>query len=162
MDNFSQAQGTGKDWYGDLFETIRERTYSSFLFPNVITSEEGNIKVAFAGRSGSATSFNATIGSNQFSAAIRRSNVGDIEDDYAHIGKINAAFVPESENIPVRIEYPQTASSTGWLDYIQINVRRSLVFNGEQMIFRDPKTLDSPTSTFELSSVDNNLSLIHI
>jgi len=61
LDNFSQGSGTGKDWYGDLFETIRERTYSDFSFPNILTNEPANIKAAFAGRSNSTTSFNATV-----------------------------------------------------------------------------------------------------
>ncbi len=157
LDNFSQGQGTGKDWYGDLFETIRERTYSDFSFPNIITTEPGNIKAAFAGRSGSTTSFSATVSDNPFSATIRRTNTGDVEDDYAHIGSINESFMPSSENLPVSITYPNTASSTGWLDFIQLNVRRELVFSGNELSFSDPKTLNFPTSTFELANFSNNL-----
>jgi len=156
LDNFSQGQGTGKDWYGDLYETIRERTYSDFSFPNIITSEPGNIKATFAGRSSAATSFNATVGGNPYSATIRRTNTGDVEDDYAHIGRIDEAFMPNAESLPVTIEYPNSASSTGWLDFIQLNVRRSLVFSGNQLSFRDPKTLNFPSSTFELSNFSNN------
>ena len=159
LDNFSQGSGTGKDWYGDLFETIRERTYSDFSFPNVLTNEPGNIKAAFAGRSNSTTAFNATVSGNKFSGTIRRSNTGDIEDDYAHVGYINETFTPTSESLPVQIEYPQSASSTGWIDYIQLNVRRSLVFSGNQMAFSDPKTLNFPTSTFEVTNLSNNVTI---
>ncbi len=157
LDNFSQGQGTGKDWYGDLFETIRQRTYGDFSFPNIITSEAANIKAVFAGRSNVTTSFNAAVGSDEFTATIRRSNTGDVEDKYAHLGIINETFMPNSDNLPVSIEYPQSASSTGWLDYIQLNVRRSLVFNNNQMNFRDPKTLNAATSTFEIANVNNNI-----
>jgi len=157
LDNFSQGQGTGKDWYGDLFETIRQRTYGDFSFPNILTSEAANIKVVFAGRSNVNTSFNATVGSDQFTANIRRSNTGDVEDKYAHLGRINETFMPNAENLPVSIEYPQSASSTGWLDYIQLNVRRSLVFNNNQMNFRDPKTLNANASTFEMVNVTDNV-----
>jgi len=157
LDNFSQGQGTGKNWYGDLFETIRERTYNDFSFPNILTTEAANIKTVFAGRSNVTTSFNATVGSDQFSATIRRSNTGDVEDKYAHLGTINETFLPNAENLPVNIVYPQSASSTGWLDYIQLNVRRSLSFEGGQMSFRDPKTLDAAASTFEIANVDNNV-----
>ncbi len=159
LDNFSQGQGTGKAWYGDLYETIRERTYSDFSFPNIITNEPGNIKATFAGRSSSSTSFSATVGGTPFSATIRRTNTGDVEDDYAHIGSINESFIPNSENLPVTIEYPNSASSTGWLDFIQLNVRRSLVFSGNQMPFRDPTTLNFPTSTFEVSNFSNTLTI---
>lgn len=157
LDNFSQGQGTGKDWYGDLFETIRQRTYADFSFPNIITTEEGNIQVAFAGRSNSTSSFNAQISNDNFSATISRSNTGDIEDEYAHIGRINETFMPNSANLPVQIEYPQTASSLGWLDYIQLNVRRNLIFTGNQLAFRDPKTLNAASSTFELANIRDNV-----
>lgn len=159
LDNFSQGQGTGKRWFGDLFETIRDRTYTDFSFPNIITTESGNIKAAFAGRSKSTTSFNTSVSGNTFSATIRRTNTGDVEDDYAHIGQINETFTPNAENLPVTIDYPNTASSTGWLDFIQINVRRSLVFSSSQMTFSDPKTLNFPSSTFELSNFSNELRL---
>ncbi len=159
LDNFSQGQGTGKNWYGDLFETIRERTYGEFSFQNILTTEPANIKAVFAGRSNATTSFSASVAGDQYTATIRRSNTGDVEDKYAHLGLINEVFMPNSENLPVRIEYPQSASSTGWLDYIQLNVRRSLVFNNSQLIFRDPQTLNSTTSTFELANVNNNVSV---
>jgi hypothetical protein len=154
LDAFSFGQGTGKNWYGDLFETIRERTYGNFSFPNILTAEEANIKVAFAGRSNTSTSFNAIVGNQQFNANIRRSNTSDIEDEYAHIGFINQPFMPESDNIPVRIQYPQTASSTGWLDYIQLNVRRSLNFTGEQMAFRDIRSLENAATTYQLGNAN--------
>ena len=155
LDAFSFAQGTGKNWYGDLFETIRERTYTEFSFPN-IAPEPANLQIVFAGRSNSSTTFNAIVGNNQFSAGIRRSNTGDIEDDYAHIGRIDESFSPESENIEVKISYPATVSSTGWLDYIQINARRKLIFTGVQMPFRDQNTLAFNTSTFQVSNVNSN------
>ena len=156
LDDFTFGQGTGKIWYGDLFETIRERNYAEFSFPNIIPTEEANIKVAFAGRSNTNTAYTASVGNRQFSANIRRSNTGDIEDEYAHIGLINGSFLPESEEITVSINYPQTASSVGWLDYIQINARRELSYTGGQMSFRDIKTLDFPTSTFQLSNAANS------
>ncbi len=155
LDAFSFAQGTGKNWYGDLFETIRERSYADFFFPNII-AEPANLQIAFAGRSSATTSFNARVGNNQFSAGIRRSNTGDIEDDYAHIGLVNESFLPESENIAVNISYPPTASSTGWLDYIQLNVRRQLILTEMQMHFRDQNTLAFNTSTFQLSNANAN------
>lgn len=157
LDNFSFGQGTGKSFYGDLFETIRQRTYSDFLFPNIITSEEANLKVAFAGRSNSTTSFNASVSGETFTASIRRSNTGDIEEEFAHIGLINENFIPTSNSVPVTISYPQNASSTGWIDYIQLNVRRNLILTSEQMSFSDPKTIDFATSTFQLSDINNNI-----
>ena len=156
LDAFTFGQGTGKNWYGDLFESIRERIYSEFSFPNVLSTETGNLKVSFAGRSSEPTSFSASIDNDRFSANIRKSNTGDIEDDYAHIGFINESFFPKSDNPAVVIEYPRTTNSTGWLDYIQLNVKRALIFSQTQMRFRDLKTLDYPSTTYKVQNVNAN------
>ncbi len=156
LDNFASAQGTGKNWYGDLFETIREKNYDDFTFPNIIQEEPAHIKVAFAGRSNSATSYNVRVGGETFTEDIRLSRTGDIEDRYAHIGVISEFFTPNGDDLSVGIEYPATASSKGWLDYIQINARRQLMATGDQLIFRDHQTTDFSTSTFELSNANDN------
>lgn len=157
LDNFSSAQGTGQDWYGDLFETIRERTYDDFVFPDILTSEQAKIKTEFAGRSGNATTFSVSIETNEYNKNIRSTRLGDIEAIYARTATISESFFPEKERIPVTIKYPQSASSTGWLDYIQLNVRRRLNYSQSQQLFRDSKTLDFPNSTFQISNVNDNV-----
>ncbi len=156
LDNFASAQGTGKNWYGDLFETIREKNYNDFTFPNIIREAPAHIKVAFAGRSNSATSYNVRVGGQTFTENIRLSRTGDIEDRYAHIGVVSEFFTPNGDDLSVGIEYPATASSKGWLDYIQINARRQLIATGDQLIFRDHQTIDFPTSTFQIANTNNN------
>ncbi len=156
LDAFSSAQGTGKNWYGDLFETIRERDYGDFNFPNIITEEPAHIWVAFAGRSRNETTFQVKVASAIFEDDIRRSNTGDIESRYADIGNVESFFEPTGANLPVTITYPPAASSTGWLDFIQINARRSLNYSGGQLSFRDQQTLAFPNSTFQLAGATNN------
>ncbi len=156
LDNFASAQGTGKNWYGDLFETIRQKNYNDFSFPNIIQDESAHIQVAFAGRSNSATSYNVKVGEQTFTEGIRLSRTGDIEDRYAHIGVISEFFTPNEDNLSVAVEYPATSSSKGWLDYIQINARRQLIATGDQLRFRDQQTTAFPTSTFQLTNASNN------
>lgn len=155
LDAFSSAQGTGKNWYGDLFETIRERSYNDFVFPNILTEELAHIQVSFAGRSRSETSVEVQVANSTFSDNIRRSNTGDIEDRYAHLGEIDATFQPTGDNLSVLINYPPLASSTGWLDFIQINARRVLQYDGSQLSFRDQRTLEFPNSLFQLAGASN-------
>ncbi len=156
LDDFASAQGTGKDWYGDLFETIREKNYDDFSFPNIVSEEPAHIKVAFAGRSNSATSYNVKVGGQTFRENLRLSHTGDIEDRYAQVGVISEFFTPNNDNLSVAVEYPATASSKGWLDYIQINARRQLMATGEQMIFRDHQTTAFPNSTFQIANANSN------
>ena len=155
LDNFASAQGTGKNWYGDLFETIRERTYQNFSFPDLITEEPVSIQSAFTARNSQTSTFEIKIANTTFSADIRRSNTGDIEDRYAHTGTITESFSATADNIAVQVIYPAAEGGTGWLDYIQLNARRALNFKGGQLAFRDKKTLDFPNSTFIVNNIEN-------
>ena len=66
-------------------------------------------------------------------------------------------FAAQSENINVKISYPPvSAASEGFLDYIDMNGRRQLIMTGQQMILRDLKSLDYPSTTYPLSNVNNN------
>lgn len=155
LDKFASAQGTGRQWFGDLFETIRERNYQNFSFPDLIKEEPISIQSAFATRNSNASSYEIKVANTIFSANIRRSNTGDIEDRYAHIGRISDSFMSNADNISIQVIYPAAAGGTGWLDYIQLNARRALNFRGGQLSFRDKKTLDFPNSTFLVNNVES-------
>ena len=46
------------------------------------------------------------------------------------------------DQINIGIDYFSTASnSIGWLDYLQLNTRRSLIMYGDQMLFRDAESV---------------------
>jgi len=155
LDKFVSAQGTGKNWYGDLFETIRERTYQNFSFPDLITEEPVSIQAAFVARNSNASTYEIKVGNATFSADIRRSNTGDIEDRYAHIGTISESFMANADNLEVQVLYPAAAGGTGWLDYVQLNARRALNFKGGQLAFRDKKTLNFSRSTFLVNNIES-------
>ncbi len=152
------AQGSGRDWYGDPFNPVRERTYSDFSFPNIITNEPASLKVRFAARGRTGSNLVVSATGQTFSTTVTKVNWTNNESTYARNTEINGTFNPSGSNVAVNISYPAVGDGTniGWLDYIELNVRRQLKLNGEQLSFRDRKTLDYNATNFEVSGVNNS------
>ena len=152
------AQGSGRNWYGDPFNPVRERTYDDFSFPNIIASDSAKIKVRFAARGRTNSSLKTSVAGQTFSTSFTKVNWTDNESSYAKSNVLDETFSPSSSNISVNLSYPAVGDGTniGWVDYIELNVRRQLKLEGEQLSFRDHKTLNFNTTNFEVSNVNNN------
>ncbi|MCP3932781.1 MAG: type IX secretion system sortase PorU [Bacteroidetes bacterium] len=161
LHDWTQAQGSGKKWFGDHFKVVREYDYSAqFVFPNIISSEPASVQVEFAGRyEDGNTRFNVTADGQTFTSNSMGKVGGSNESSYATIGKINADFNPSGDDTKLKVTYPSAGDSEGWLDYIEINARRELRMAGDQMRFRDLQTLGKNTSTFKLSNANNSITI---
>ncbi|MCS6929866.1 MAG: type IX secretion system sortase PorU [Saprospiraceae bacterium] len=153
------AQGSGKRWFGDYFFQIRERTYN-FSFPNAIAGSSARLTSVFAGRSAAPSTVQITVGSTTFSGSISGVAVSNTEDDYAREVLIAGSFALPGPTFTAKVHYlPTAAPSEGWLDYLEIQVRRRLVMTGSMMEFRDLRTLAQPTARFRLSNVNANIQI---
>ncbi|MEO1628160.1 MAG: type IX secretion system sortase PorU, partial [Bacteroidota bacterium] len=152
------SQGTGQRWFGESFNTTRERS-KSFDFPNVLASEGATVKVAMAGRGASSSSFSVQVGDkNVNSTTISSVKVGDSEAVYATIGTAESLFPVESDQISVSISYPPRGSGTNvaWLDYVEVTARRRLAFVSPQMRFQDIRSIAFPSTNFQLATAGSN------
>lgn len=160
LDPANGTQGTGKTWFGDLFKGINEKNYE-FNFPNLIPDEFVKVKSRIAGRSTSSTYFSIDAGGVPMVSSNLTRTYFDrpTENVYARLGTINDSLkVNSTSTVNLRLSYPTTntgvlsnASAEGWLDYIEVQVRRNLQMAGSQMAFRDVKTLDYSNATFQLN-----------
>lgn len=156
LDFAPSSQGSGKRWMGDYFLQTRSRTYN-FTFPNASLAQDARIRVDFAGRCQVKTSFRVTAGGKTFSRDLNGVSISNVESTFAAGGSINGVFEPSSDNIQVVVEYPPVAQySEGWLDFIELNVRRRLVMVGNSLEFRDLNTLNEPASLFRLSGLNGS------
>jgi hypothetical protein len=151
------AQGSGQQWVGDYYKNQRSFTYDNFSFPNLISGEEARLRVRFAARADGFTYFTAAVGGSNFqSDNFDPINLGNPNAAYALFRELNATFSPTNSSLPVTIEYPALAGviNEGWLDYIQLNVRRELRMSGDQMGFRDAQTLGLGSANFQLQNAN--------
>jgi hypothetical protein len=153
------AQGSGRDWYGDPFNTLRERSYSEFSFPNIITSDSASINVKFAARGRINSNFFVNVAGNMFSSGIDKvPSWTNSESLYAVVSTLNKSFYPTGSNITVNVSYPSVGDGTnnGWLDYIEINARCQLKMTGDQLSFRDQRTLEHAATKFQVADVSGS------
>jgi len=154
LDFSETAQGSGKQWFGDYFFQTRTRDYK-FNFANVVTGSTARVWMEFAGRCGSSTNVRLTApGVQPFLRNISGVTVSDNERPYASELALSGTFTPTGDDITLKLDYPAVSQqSEGWLDFIEVNVRRKLLMNGLAMEFRDFSTMSQPAATFKLSGV---------
>ena len=71
LHDFSGAQGSGKEWYGDAFSLVNERIYNNlFTFNNLVAGEDVVLSGKFAGRSSAATLFRVKVDNNEFTCLL--------------------------------------------------------------------------------------------
>lgn len=136
---------SGRNWYGDAFDVDINQTFD-FNFPNL---QPGTVKLTSAVISRTSTN---TFSSSKFSINYNGttilnqsiSNVGtNYTDDFARANTSATSFAANNDNISLNYIYtPYNSSSTGWIDYIELNATRKLTFSSRNMLFRDVDTVN--------------------
>lgn len=125
----------GRRWFGEQFNINPIQSFT-FEFPNLITSEPILAKINLASKSFGNTSFtvranNQVIGNISFLALTPGSGIEGFES------ALNTNFNTTSSTITISFEYANggVPSSNGYLDFIQLNVKRNLSGYGKQFEF---------------------------
>ena len=81
--------------------------------------------------------------------------------DYAKATGDTLTFFPGNSTINLNYKYNKTTSSSiGWLNYIELNVRRNLNLSTSQMLIRDINSVGNGNITqFSLSNAGSNVKI---
>ena len=130
---------SGREFYGVNFDIITSYSFG-FDFQNIDASSPASVRTDMAGRNTSGTSF-FKVDCQSSTATVTTPPVGaDYFDDYAAPGAGCFSFTPGSNDMSVTIT-KQTSAATGWLNYLEVYARRMLIMSGDQMVFRDSKSV---------------------
>lgn len=132
---------TGKQWFGEHFYDVSNYSIP-FDFPNTDQSTLATVNTNVASR------YLVYTGFSTYSVSCAGINstlsippvMGSSYDDIAETQKTCFNFSPLSSSNPVSVT-KQTPDAEGWLDYIEMNVRRNLIMSGDQMTFRDAASI---------------------
>ncbi len=152
---------SGRKWYDDRFSVNNSKTYE-FSFPNIVSSSPATISVESIGRSESSSRFLLYVEDEQISNLYFQSvDVSSSSSIYASTNKTTVEYSDLDEEFEIRLRYAASSpSSNGWLDFIEINATRNLVFDSPQLIFRTPKTVGEGNITrYNLETDENNLQI---
>ena len=145
---------SGSQWYGDIFDVQTAFNYE-FNFPNLI-NDTVRVKSKVIGKSAVSNTY-FTLSSSSESINIQIPSTGS--GYYSPVGKAVTGFldfIPNSANaLSIAVNYNKlnSPSSKGYLDYIEVNARRNLIINENDMIFSDPNSIGSGNvSEFQLQN----------
>ena len=149
----------GKIWFGEGFYPQANNTSQSFNFD--LGAAVGNIScnVSFGHTSQITGSRVEVLVNGQMIGSETFSNSTTNGTDNVMSMLTNRFSGPcNSQNAKVTIDFlPADAASIGYLDYIEINARRSLLMTGDQMSFRDMQSAGSGNiASYQLQGANGN------
>ncbi len=152
---------TGRQWFGEVYDFSVTKEFT-FNFPNIINeAESGYMRCAFAARAFSSSAF-ALYVNNVLEKTLSMGIV--FADNPYQLGKYNETnfkFAPNNDQLIIKTVYSRSSSnSVGYLDFIELNVKRRLLMSGNQMMFRAPITdTNAQIAKYRLGNASSDLIL---
>ncbi|MEI6122984.1 MAG: type IX secretion system sortase PorU [Bacteroidota bacterium] len=142
---------SGRKWLGEVFNQTTSYDFTC-IFPNLDKTKPLQADFSVFARSQQESAFEITLNSNTVSDTLLPID-GNINADYASTKIISLSFVPTTDTLNIHIFYnkPDDAAMT-WLDYFEINAKRTLVYDNNQLLFRSLPTLGSTISQFTIQN----------
>ncbi len=156
-----QAQGTGQEFYGDLFNQIREQDFS-FNFPNIIPGSDIQVKSRMILRGATGSRFMMNVEGEDYTSPNAASiSIGNADRIFADAEIINATLENRGSEVNVNISYPAVGDGTNkaWLDYIEVNAERALNMTGTSMVFQNFESQNYASATFKLNNASASIKI---
>ncbi|MDP2721947.1 MAG: type IX secretion system sortase PorU [Bacteroidales bacterium] len=135
---------SGKLWFGEDFIGDSNVRHFSFNFPHMVTDFPVNLKIQMVARAMVYTYFDVSVNGETAIDSTLFLKVSPSSHAYATKATKSNSFFVNNDQLDVAIHYySEDPNSTAWLDYIEINARRQLIYTGGQMIFREPDAAQS-------------------
>ena len=151
---------TGRTYFGDRMDLNSTKNFD-FSFPNVITTRPGWVKTALAGRNFKPAAFEVWVDDVKKATYSIASTTSSTQDPYANEVGGWVSMQPTGETVRVTLKHDAfgaSSTSEGYVDYILVNVWRSLKMTGNQMAFRNPEAaINNKVYEFQLSGATQQL-----
>jgi len=149
---------SGRMWFGEGFDIYSSRDFS-FNFPDIDQTSSIVVRLRTAARSATSSNFKAAVNGNTFltnyHSAVNTSSETAAE---ASITDNTESTTATASPLTITITYSRpTPSSSGWLDYIEVNARRKLNLTAPFLLFRDPRIVSSSNVTdFSITGAESS------
>ena len=150
---------TGKVFYGETFSDVLSYNFP-FSFPNVIKTATTKARLDVAAISSENTSFVLKLNdTQQQTVTVLKKSIDNYE-----VGKdanVVFTYTPSADNLIFNLSYTKaTPVSRGYLNYLEVNARRSLTMAGAVMFFRNTDYLNFGTyNRYQLSGAGPNVQI---
>lgn len=134
---------SGKEWYGETYNSSTASYSTTFSVPNIYSGKTATVQVDAAGKAGSATTMTVSAdGQSLGSFSFAKITDGSYNLATADSGTYKFTTTSTS-SITVKTVYNNPSVGTAWLNYIILNIYRSLNMSGSDMFFRNPDVVGS-------------------
>jgi hypothetical protein len=134
---------SGREWYGENFDLISSSFSFSFSFPNRVTTDSAYILVRAAGRSQSDSNYFYVNANGSLRCKVANAKASpQYYLEYARENSASSTYISPEAAISGSLVFNSSDNTAiGWLNYIEVNVRRLLTFSGagNSLEFRDAR-----------------------
>ncbi len=130
---------SGKDWVGERMDVnFPDFELPAYTFPHIKAGKQAWISYHLLAKTTALTDFTVKINGNTISSPVMTTPSGN---DFASERTENKSFFPESDNVDISFRFNGKGEAIGWLDWVELNIPRDLVFTSGQMAFADPASV---------------------
>jgi len=148
---------SGKMFVGEHFIPTYNNYKVGFSFSNIDASATTTVSGVFVGKSSVLSNFKLSYGS--LSKTVNISATSTSGYIYAKKSNFTWDFTTGNPTITLDITYnssPNDMKSEAWLDYIEVNTKRKLIFTGQNMLFRNISTVGvGKVTKYNLSNISS-------
>lgn len=158
-DDINNISKSGKLWLGNEF-AVDAQFSTTFNFKNILSSQPAKVWIGLAGKSTNNTSTFELKGNGNTLSSIFTSRVGSSDiADFARYGEGIINIPNPGNDIAVQVIYKRPDfDAKAWMDFITINVKRSLKYENEPQIFRSRESVQSGAiSNFTIEGLNANV-----
>lgn len=153
--NIHNVVKSGREFYGEIFDFNTSYSFS-FNIPDAVIGDSVYVHSRVLGRANTLSTYGVYFNNGSFSLSCLATNTSDYLADVGYPGEASKGGILGSSNLAVTVT-KQTSAATGWLDKIQFNCRRNLIFNQSQFNFRDRKVVGGTGTFAKYNLINNNL-----
>lgn len=135
---------SGRTWVGETYDITTTYNYA-FSVPSLRAQDTLCLEMSTLSRTigtGNSSTWQVNAGGYAFTYPDSGIN-GVYSGPYADDSESTQCFTTSGSNIPISVTFLKhdPVSSMGWMNYLRINCRRDLRMTGDQLAFREPRTV---------------------
>lgn len=151
---------SGSAWYGEELKNKASHTFT-IPFSNLVKTEPVLINAEIVGRSGNQNNFtfyqnNKAIGSVSLLPVL----IENYLTVYARSAKFENSFTSATDNISLQVVHNRDGdlSGVGWIGFVSLTARQSLVYPNKQFVFKDRKSVaPGAVVKFQVSNMSSDI-----
>lgn len=147
---------SGRQFFGEKFDLTNSYSFP-FPIPNAILNDSIYVKTRLLSRCDVNSSYLVSYDGVSYNVGCAATDIIYYLADVGYTGEFSKGSLLNSSNLNISVT-KQTSSAIGWLDYIEINARRALIYNNSQFTFRDKRVIKGSGSYAKYSLTNQNAS----